>query len=77
MDLIEKTREFAATFHEGEPSSHDMSHINRVEALCMEIQKEEGGDLLILRLAALLHDVGGVIKEHEEGGETMLSTVLR
>ncbi|WP_410509160.1 HD domain-containing protein [Methanosarcina hadiensis] len=71
MDLIEKTREFAATFHEGEPSSHDMSHINRVEALCMEIQKEEGGDLLILRLAALLHDTG-VIKEHEEGGDHAL-----
>ncbi len=71
MDLIEKTREFAATFHEGEPSSHDMSHINRVETLCMEIQKEEGGDLLILRLAALLHDVG-VIKEHEEGGDHAL-----
>ncbi|AKB27671.1 metal-dependent phosphohydrolase [Methanosarcina siciliae T4/M] len=68
MDLIEKTREFAATFHEGEPSSHDMSHITRVETLCREIQKEEGGDLLILRLAALLHDVG-VIKEHEEGGD--------
>lgn len=71
MDLIEKTKEFAATFHEGEPSSHDMSHINRVEALCREIQKEEGGDLLILRLAALLHDVG-VIKEHEEGGDHAL-----
>ncbi|HNW38724.1 MAG TPA: HD domain-containing protein, partial [Methanosarcina vacuolata] len=37
MDLIEKTREFVATFLEGEPSSHDMSHINRVEALCLEI----------------------------------------
>ena len=71
MDLIEKTREFAATFHEGEPSSHDMSHINRVEALCREIQGIEGGDLLILRLAALLHDVG-VIKEHEEGGDHAL-----
>ena len=71
MDLIEKTREFAATFHDGEPSSHDMSHINRVEALCREIQNEEGGDLLILRLAALLHDVG-VIKEHEEGGDHAL-----
>ncbi len=71
MDLIEKSREFAAAFHEGEPSSHDMSHINRVEALCMEIQKGEGGDLLILRLAALLHDVG-VIKEHEEGGDHAL-----
>jgi len=68
MDLIEKTREFAVTFHEGEPSSHDMSHITRVETLCRKIQKEEGGDLLILRLAALLHDVG-VIKEHEEGGD--------
>jgi len=68
MDLIEKTREFVATFLEGEPSSHDMSHINRVEALCLEIQKEEGGDPLVLQLAALLHDVG-VIKEHEEGGD--------
>jgi len=68
MDLIEKTREFVATFLEGEPSSHDMSHINRVEALCLEIRKEEGGDLLVLQLAALLHDVG-VIKEHEEGGD--------
>ncbi len=68
MDLIEKTREFVATFLEGEPSSHDISHITRVEALCLEIQKEEGGDPLVLQLAALLHDVG-VIKEHEEGGD--------
>lgn len=71
MDLIKITRTFAASFHEGEPSSHDMSHINRVEALCREIQEEEGGDLLTLRLAAILHDVG-VIKEHEEGGDHAL-----
>lgn len=68
MDLIEKTREFVAIFLEGEPSSHDMSHINRVEALCLKIQKEEGGDPFVLQLAALLHDIG-VIKEHEEGGD--------
>ena len=68
MDLIEKTRDFVTFFLEGEPSSHDMGHINRVEALCLEIQKEEGGNPLILRLAALLHDVG-VLKEHEEGGD--------
>jgi uncharacterized protein len=71
MDLIGKTREFVVSFLEGEPSSHDMGHINRVEALCLEIQKEEGGDPLILRLAALLHDVG-VVKEHEEGGDHAL-----
>jgi uncharacterized protein len=68
MELIKITREFVTTFLEDEPSSNDMSHINRVEALCMEIREEEGGDLLVLRLAALLHDVG-VIKEHEEGGD--------
>lgn len=68
MELIEKTREFVTSFLEDEPSSHDMSHINRVEALCMEIREKEGGDPLVLRLAALLHDVG-VIKEHEEGGD--------
>lgn len=68
MDLIEKTRDFITSFLEGEPSSHDMGHINRVEALCLDIQKEEGGNSLILRLAALLHDVG-VLKEHEEGGD--------
>ena len=71
MNLIEKTREFVASFLEGEPSSHDMGHINRVEALCMEIQKEEGGNLFILQLAALLHDVG-VVREHEEGGNHAL-----
>jgi uncharacterized protein len=71
MDLIEKAREFATSFLEGEPSSHDMGHINRVEALCLEIQKEEGGNPQILQLAALLHDVG-VIKEHEEGGDHAL-----
>jgi uncharacterized protein len=71
MDLIKKTREFVTSFLEGEPSSHDMGHINRVEALCLEIQIEEGGDPLILQLAALLHDVG-VVKEHEEGGDHAL-----
>lgn len=68
MDLIEKTREFVASFLEGEPSSHDMTHINRVESLCLEIREKEGGNPLVLQLAALLHDVG-VIKEHEEGGD--------
>ncbi|MCQ1535016.1 HD domain-containing protein [Methanosarcina sp. KYL-1] len=71
MGLIEKTREFAASFLEGEPSSHDMSHVRRVEALCLEICETEGGDPLILHLAALLHDVG-VIREHEEGGDHAL-----
>ncbi|MDD4497588.1 MAG: HD domain-containing protein [Methanosarcinaceae archaeon] len=71
MELIEKTRDFVASVLANEPSSHDMAHIERVEALCLVLQKEEGGDPLVLRLAALLHDVG-VIREHEEGGDHAL-----
>ncbi|WP_094228122.1 HD domain-containing protein [Methanolobus psychrotolerans] len=67
MDLIETTRQFVAKVLAGEPSTHDMSHIERVENTCIRIHEKEGGDLQVLRLAALLHDVG-IVKEHEEGG---------
>ncbi|AKB85704.1 HD domain-containing protein [Methanococcoides methylutens] len=68
MDLIERTREFVAGVLADEPSSHEMSHIERVESTCMKIQAEEGGDLQVIRLSALLHDVG-VVREHREGGD--------
>ena len=67
MDLIETTRQFVAEVLADEPSTHDMSHIVRVENTCMNIHKKEGGDLQVLRLAALLHDVG-IVREHKEGG---------
>ena len=68
MDLIEQTREYVSEILADEPSTHDMSHIERVEDVCMRIREQEGGDELVLRLAALLHDVG-IIKEHEQGGD--------
>ncbi len=68
MDLIERTREYVSEILADEPSTHDMSHIERVEDVCMRIREQEGGDELVLRLAALLHDVG-IIKEHEQGGD--------
>ena len=67
MELIEKTRAFVAEVLEGEPSTHDMSHIDRVENMCIRIHRTEGGDLQALRLASLLHDVG-IVREHEQGG---------
>jgi len=68
MDIIEKTKTFVAEVLEGEPSNHDISHIERVENMCIRIQSSEGGDLKALRLAALLHDVG-IVREHEQGGD--------
>ena len=67
MDIINRAREFVSEVLADEPSTHDMSHIERVESMCVRIQETEGGDLEVLRLAALLHDVG-VVKEHQVGG---------
>jgi uncharacterized protein len=67
MCLIETTREFVSQVLENEPSTHDISHIERVENTCMRIQEKEGGNLQVIRLAALLHDVG-IVREHKEGG---------
>ncbi|MGP8329537.1 MAG: HD domain-containing protein [Methanosarcinaceae archaeon] len=68
MDLINKARSYVSEVLRDEPSTHDMSHIDRVEAMCINIHKHEGGDIEVLQLAALLHDVG-IVKEHNEGGD--------
>lgn len=39
-------------------SSHDWDHTKRVLNLCLHIGREEGADLMILKFAALLHDIG-------------------
>jgi len=41
-----------------EPGTHDWGHIERVLALCEHLRAEEGGDAGVIRLAALLHDLG-------------------
>ncbi len=39
-------------------SSHDFDHVLRVLALAERIARAEGGDLEVVRAAALLHDIG-------------------
>ncbi|HJH31674.1 MAG TPA: HD domain-containing protein [Methanosarcinaceae archaeon] len=68
MDLIDKARSYVSEVLRDEPSTHDMSHIDRVESVCINIHEHEGGNIEVLRLAALLHDVG-IVKEHNEGGD--------
>ncbi len=43
--------------------SHDWEHTRRVYNLCLKIGKPAGADLGVLRLAALLHDIG---REHQD-----------
>ena len=57
MDM-EKVKNFAKKHLEKNDRSHGWQHTKRVLKLCERIGEEEGADLEVLRLAALLHDVG-------------------
>lgn len=57
-DIIEKTREYVRKTLEGEGSGHDWWHIHRVCKNALHIaEHEKPVDLLVVELAALLHDI--------------------
>ena len=69
-DILLKAADHVRSLLSGEGSGHDWFHIERVRVMALRIAREEGADLLITELAALLHDVadwkfaGG---DHEAG----------
>lgn len=60
---------------EGTESGHDWFHIERVWKLSLKIQEKEGGDKLIIELAALLHDIAD--PKFHNGDETLASKIVR
>jgi uncharacterized protein len=42
-------------------SSHDFYHMKRTYALALNIQQKEGGDKIVIGVAALLHDIHRII----------------
>jgi uncharacterized protein len=67
--IITRTIEFVKEKLEGDSSGHDWWHIYRVWNLAKKIQQKEGGDLFIIEMAALLHDVSDwKFYENEEAG---------
>ena len=55
-EIFVKAHDFIRSLFEGDGSGHDYYHSVRVHDLAVTIQHSEGGDLLLIRLAALLHD---------------------
>lgn len=53
----------ARKYYEGVGSHHDFDHVLRVLALAERIARAEGGDLEVVRAAALLHDLGRAEEE--------------
>src|SRR5262245_33971838 len=56
-DIIQKTTDHVRNLLFGEGSGHDWFHVERVRNTALQIAREEGADLFIAELAALLHDV--------------------
>jgi uncharacterized protein len=74
----------AKNFFRSARGSHDWDHTQRVLSLCLRIGKKERGNLEILRLAALLHDIGRAAEDrsngkicHSQVGASMAGKILK
>lgn len=71
MTVIEEIKALVRNQFEADASGHDWYHIERVYKLAIHLQSKEGGDLEVIELAALLHDIsdyklnGGI---YDDGG---------
>lgn len=55
--IIERTADFVRDRLAGEATGHDWWHVDRVRVLARRLGEEEGADLFVVELAALLHDI--------------------
>lgn len=67
QEVFEAVRREARSFCKSARGSHDWDHTERVLHLCLRIGKKEKADLDVLRLAALLHDVGREEEDRSNG----------
>ena len=54
--VFSSAHDFLESLFEGDSSGHDIWHTMRVHDMAVSICREEGGDMDVVRLAALLHD---------------------
>jgi uncharacterized protein len=66
-DMIAAVRSTAAAFFTGARGSHDWDHTRRVYRLCDRIASAEQADLDVVRIAALLHDIGRARQDTSSG----------
>ncbi len=67
-EILFHTENYIKQHFEEEGSGHDWWHIYRVRNLALKILEQEGGDIFIIEMAALLHDLDDwkLVKENEK-----------
>ena len=79
MTLVQKVENKVSKQFAGETTGHDWHHIMRVWNMSKHIQNKEGGNLEIIELSALLHDIsdhkfnGGLL---DKGGEVAFNILM-
>lgn len=79
--IINKLKEMVEEKFRSESADHDWYHIERVLKLSEFIQEKEGGDLLVVQAAALLHDIsdyklnGGIKNDCERVSREILTSL--
>jgi len=57
-EILKKTEDYIKKEMFHEETGHDWFHIKRVLDSAVKIAEKEGGDLFIIKMSALLHDIG-------------------
>ncbi|MFN3234320.1 MAG: HD domain-containing protein [Gammaproteobacteria bacterium] len=68
-EIIEHVENYVRDQMGEDPTGHDWEHVNRVRNVALHIAAKEGGDLFIIELSALLHDMTDhkLVSSAEEG----------
>lgn len=77
-NFFEAIRQEILPLFKDDVTGHDMNHIDRVISMSRYLQQKEGGDLELIELSALLHDIsdhkfnGGQLNKGGEVAEALL-----
>ena len=83
-DAVQRAETAARSFFRDARGSHDWEHTRRVRNLCEQIGPAEKADMAVLRIAALLHDIGRADQDrvngrvcHARRGAELAAPILR
>ncbi len=83
-EIIAKIKDEAKKYFENMSPAHDWSHVERVYSLALKIAEKEKANLFVVKLAALLHDIGRKqemknpkINDHAKISEELALKILR
>jgi len=76
--MIHQVESYVKKMLSHDTSGHDWFHIKRVRSIALQLQQYEGGDIFIIEMASLLHDVADAkLNKNEQEGIQKVKTFLQ